>query len=64
MYIDPAIIGKTFTIPNDPNNVVYTCRGYSNTGTLLVIAFVFDAVNNRTETKTFKLSDVRFIGKI
>ena len=62
MYIDPKyIIGKKF-FALDPN-IEYECAGYSDNGTLLVIGFSFDAPNNRTNYKTFKLTEVKFVGR-
>ena len=64
MYIDPkAIIGKKFTHTNDPTRE-YECVGYAEAGTLLVIGVEFDSVNNRSNFKTFKLTDVNFFGKV
>lgn len=64
MYIDPkSIIGQRFHPTNDPTND-YECVGYSDHGTLLVIGTVFDSVNNRSYLKTFKLTDVTFVGKV
>lgn len=64
MYIDPkAIIGKKFNPANDPAKD-YECVGYADNGTLLVIGAEFDSVNNRSSFKTFKLTDVKFVGKV
>ncbi len=63
MYIDPkTIVGKTFTAL-DPNQE-YTCVGYCANETFLIIGSQFDAPNNRSTLKTFKLSDVKFKGDI
>ena len=63
MYIDPkAIVGKKFTAM-DPN-LEYTCVGYCENDTFLIIGTLFDAPNNRSQLKTFKLSDVKFKGNI
>lgn len=63
MYIDPkAIVGKTFTAL-DPNQE-YTCVGYGQNETFLVIGSSFDSANNRSNLKTFKMSDVKFKGEV
>ena len=63
MYIDSkTIVGKKFTAL-DPNTE-YTCVGYGQNETFLVIGSNFDAPNNRSTLKTFKLSDVKFKGDI
>lgn len=65
MYIDPkAIIGKKFFVANDASNTEYECIGYSDSGTLLIITTVYDSTSNRSYPKTFKLTEVRFFGKI
>jgi len=64
MYIDPKyIIGKDFYPANDPS-IPYECIGYGDGGTMLVVGMYFDSVNNRTQFKTFKLTDVKFLGKL
>ncbi len=63
MYIkDSSIVGKTF-YGNDPK-CEYTCIGYADNGTLLIIGAYFDSVNNRSKLKTFKLTDVTFKGQV
>ncbi len=63
MYIDPKyIVGKKFT-HTDPATE-YECAGYADNGTLLVIGIVFDSTNNRSSLRTFKLTDVKFFGKV
>lgn len=69
MYIDPkSIIGKNFQpvslSPSSDAAKDYECVGYSDNGTLLVIGALFDAPNNRSSLKTFKLTEVKFFGKV
>ena len=59
---EAAIVGQTFTAM-DPN-MEYTCIGYGQNDTFLVVGSYFDAPNNRTQLKTFKLSDVKFKGQL
>ena len=58
----PAIIGKTFTA-FDPK-IEYTCLGYGQNDTFLLVGSWYDAPNDRTHLKTFKLSDVKFKGQL
>lgn len=60
----PAIIGKTFTSASDPQNSEYTCIGYGQNETFLLIGTSFDATNNRSIIRTFKFSDVKFKGEL
>ena len=63
MYIDPkAIVGKKFT--KDDPKIEYECVGYAANETFLIIGSVFDSANNRSQLKTFKLSDVTFKGEL
>ena len=60
MFIDPKyLVGAAFTSPNDPK-VDYIVIGYGQNETFLVIASTFDAPNNRSSVKTFKLTDIKF----
>jgi hypothetical protein len=65
MYIDENFIYRKFTVNGDPNNIEYESAGYSDgCGTILIIGKQFDSVNNRTVLKSFKLTEVKFIGKV
>jgi len=56
--------GKQFEYIKDPS-VKYTYAGcYDGPGIPLVVGVEFDSTNNRTIAKTFKLTEVKFIGKI
>lgn len=57
---EKAIVGKTFTA-QDPK-IEYTCVGYAQNDTCLVVGAYFDSVNNRTEHKTIKMTDAKFKG--
>lgn len=59
---EKAIIGQKFTA-NDPK-VEYTCVGYAQNDTCLVVGAYFDSVNNRTELKTIKMTDAKFKGDL
>ena len=59
---EKAIVGKTFTA-QDPK-IEYTCVGYAQNDTCLVVGALFDSVNNRTELKTIKMTDAKFKGDI
>lgn len=63
MFLNQTFVGVKFVTVADPNTE-YTCQGYDNNGTLLIIGSKFDSVNNRTILKTFKLTDVVFLGKV
>lgn len=64
MYIDPSsIVGKTFTSTSDPINE-FTCIGYGQNETFLVVGTSFDSANNRSIVRTFKFSDVKFKGQL
>lgn len=63
MHLDQtAFAGSQFTA-FDPT-IEYSFVGYADNGTLLVIGSRFDSVNNRSELKTFKLTEVKFKGPI
>jgi len=63
LYInDKFITGRKFTV-SDPN-IEYTCVGYAQNDTSLVVGSHFDSVNNRSSIKTFKLTEARFLGDI
>jgi hypothetical protein len=69
MYIDPkSIIGKKFNPvslnPVNDSSKDYECVGYADNGTLLIIGALFDSTNNRSNLKTFKLTEVNFFGKV
>ena len=57
-----AIVGQTFTVL-DPN-LEYTCIGYGQNETFLVVGSYYDATANQSQLKTFKLSDVKFVGRL
>lgn len=59
---EKAIIGQKFTAL-DPK-VEYTCVGYAQNDTCLVVGALFDSVNNRTELKTIKMTDAKFKGDL
>jgi len=61
LQINEKLIGQTFTAL-DPN-LEYTCVGFANTQTLLIIGADNDTVNNRFKLKTFKITDVTFKGQ-
>lgn len=61
---EAAIVGQTFTTPGDVTNSEYVCIGYGQNDTFLIVGCFFDAPNNRTLLKTFKLSDVKFKGQL
>jgi len=63
MFLNQSFIGTKFVTLTDPNTE-YVCQGYGDNGTLLIIGTKYDSVNNRTTIKTFKLTDVVFLGKI
>jgi hypothetical protein len=63
MYLDPTIIGKEFSTDIDPNTT-WTVRGYCATGTLLILASTWDQASNRTRINSFKLTEIKFKGKI
>ena len=62
LFIDATIIGKKFTA-FDPN-AEWTCIGYCCNETFLLVGTSFDAPNNRSTIKTFKLSEVKFKGEL
>ena len=63
MYINEStIVGQTFTA-TDPATE-YTCVGYACNDTFLIVGAHFDAPNNRTALKTFKIQDVKFKGQL
>lgn len=65
MFIDPkSISGKTFTSSSGVANVEYTCIGYGQNETFLIIGSYYDSVNNRSTVKTFKFGDVQFKGNL
>ena len=59
---DSSIIGQTFNA-FDPT-IDYTCIGYGQNDTLIIIGTNFDTVNNRSSVKSFKLSEVKFKGQL
>ena len=61
LKINEKLIGQRFTV-NDPNTE-YTCVGFANIGTLVIIGADNDTVNNRYKFKTFKITDVTFRGQ-
>lgn len=66
MVIDiKHISGKQFIATNiGVGNNEFTCIGYGQNDTFLIIGAQFDSTNNRSHVKTFKLSDVQFKGNI
>jgi hypothetical protein len=66
MFIDPdSIIHKKFVVNGDPNVFEYECVGYSDgCGTILILGKQFDSTNNRTVLKSFKLTEIKFFGKV
>lgn len=63
MFIDPKfIINHTFTV-NDPT-IQYICVGYDYCGTPIVFGALYDSTNNRSQVKSFKITDVTFFGNI
>jgi hypothetical protein len=63
MHINPKLIGVTKFTVTDPN-MEYTYQGYCQNDTFLLIGSHFDSVNNRTVLKTFKMTEVKFLGDI
>jgi hypothetical protein len=59
---EASIVGQTFSA-TDPK-MEYTCIGYGQNETFLIVGSYFDAPTSRTHLKTFKLSDVKFHGKL
>ena len=62
MYINPKLVGQKF-FDKDPN-IEYTYQGYCQNDTFLVIGSHFDSVNNRTILKTFKMTEIKFLGDL
>jgi hypothetical protein len=63
MFIDPTtIVGKKFVM-NDPA-IEYVCVGYGQNDTFLIFGAANDVTNNRFTLKSFKFSEVKFIGQI
>lgn len=59
---ESAIIGQKFN-SLDPA-IEYTCIGYAQNDTFVIVGAQFDSVNNRTTLRTFKMSDVKFMGQL
>lgn len=57
------LIGFQFTAPTDPN-VKYICVGYAQNNTFCVFGAVNDVTNNRFTVKSFKITEVTFIGQV
>jgi hypothetical protein len=63
LYIEPKLlVGRKFSA-NDPK-IEYTCIGYAQNDTCLIVGSYFDTVNNRSELKTVKMTDAKFKGDI
>lgn len=63
LQIDPRyIVGREFTALDPKSH--YKCIGYAANETFLIVGTCFDSVNNRSDIKTFKIQDVKFIGDI
>jgi hypothetical protein len=59
-----AFEGKEFHTNNDPT-IVYTYLFiYESSGTPIIVGQKYDSLNNRSEPKTFKLTDVKFVGRL
>jgi hypothetical protein len=57
-----VIEGQVFVV--DASGAEYTCIGYAQNETFLVFGMAYDSVNNRTTIRTFKLSEVKFKGRL
>ena len=62
IHLNSAIEGLTFTTTKDPTE--YTCVGYAQNETFVIVGASWDQASNRTSLKTFKLSEVQFKGQI
>lgn len=61
MFLDPTLLGKKFTV-NDPT-IEYVCVGYAQNETFVVFGALNDVTNNRFGVRSFKLTDIKFIGQ-
>ncbi len=60
--LDPnAFIGKEFETKTKGN---WKCEGFAQNDTFLVVGSQFNSFDNQTEIATFKMSSVKFVGKI
>lgn len=56
-----SLYGKKFTA-GSLDSTPFSCIGMAQNETFLVVGISFDAPNNRSLIKTFKIQDVSFLG--
>lgn len=61
---DKYINGQPFVVKEKDTNVEYTCIGYAENETYLIVGMRYDEKNKYTKCKTFKLTDVCFKNNI
>lgn len=59
--MNPKLIGQFFYVDIDPTTK-WTCQGFADTGTLVIIGATWDQASNRSRLKSFKITDVKFEG--
>jgi hypothetical protein len=63
LQMNPKLIGQYF-YPNIDPTTKWTCQGFADTGTLVIIGSTWDQASNRSRLNTFKIVDVKFEGAI
>lgn len=65
LFIDPKfIVGQKFVPVNSVAPVEVTCIGYAQNDTFLLVGTTWDQASNRTVIKTYKMTEVSFVGKL